>query len=120
MANVITLPGGRNETIFDEQDFLNLVDGCMGFEARRWLEDWLAERDGDSDYIDGIEKESDGLRTHLKEVMAELRRESETIAQLIREKEIDRRALSAAAGIIGRITMKHASIPWAASAAHRK
>lgn len=110
MANVITLPGGRNETIFDEQDFLNLVDGCMGFEARRWLGDWLAERDGDSAYIDDLKKEADGLRTHIKEVMAELRRKSGTIAQLIREKEIDRRALSTAAGNIGRITMKHASM----------
>ena len=38
--------------------------------------------------------------------MAELRSYSETIAGLIREKEIDRRALSAAAGSIGRITWR--------------
>ena len=106
MANVITLPDGRNETIFGERDFLNLVDGLMGSEARRWLEDWLAERDGDSDYIDDLEKETDSLRARHKEVMAELRTHSETIAKLIREKEIDRRALSTAAGNIGCITWR--------------
>lgn len=106
MANVITLPDGRNETIFDERDFLNLVDGRMGSEARRWLEDWLAERDGDADYIGDLEKEADGLRAHHKEVMRELRKESETIAGLIREKEIDRRALSTAADNIGCITWR--------------
>ena len=109
MANVITLPDGRNETIFDERDFLDLVDGRMGSEARRWLEDWLAERDGDSDYIDDLEKEADGLRAHHREVMTELRKESETIAGLIREKEIDRRALSTAAGNIGCITWREAN-----------
>lgn len=38
--------------------------------------------------------------------MAELRKQSETIAGLIREKDIDRRALSAAAGAIGCITWR--------------
>lgn len=108
MVNVITLPDGRNETIFDERDFMDLVDGYMGCEARRWLEDCLAERDGDSDYIDDLEKETDSLRTHHKEVMDELRQQSETIARLIREKEIDRKALSTAAGNIGCITWREA------------
>ena len=108
MANVITLPDGRNETIFDGRDFMDLVDGYMGCEARRWLEDWLSEMDGDADYIDDLEKETDSLRAHHKEVMAELRKESETIARLIREKEIDRKALSTAAGNIGCITWREA------------
>ena len=38
--------------------------------------------------------------------MAELRQQSEIIAGLIREKEIDRRALSSAAGTIGSITWR--------------
>ena len=104
MANVITLPDGRNETIFDEQDFLWLIDRYMGFDARCWLEDLLAGRE--DDYIDDLEKEADRLYAHHKEVMTELRKESETIAGLIREKEIDRKALSAAAGSIGCITWR--------------
>ncbi len=108
MANVITLPDGRNETIFGERDFMDLAERYMGPDARRWLEDRLAERDGDSGYIDDLEKETDSLRARHKEVMEELRKESETIAGLIREKEIDRRALSAAAGSICRITWREA------------
>ena len=41
--------------------------------------------------------------------MTELRKESETIANLIRGKEIDRKALSTAAGNIGCITWREAS-----------
>jgi len=109
MANVITLPDGRNETIFDEQDFMELVERYMGSDARHWLEDWLGNNDDVADYIDDLEKETDGLRAHHREVMAELRTHSESIAKLIRGKEIDRKALSAAAGNIGCITWREAS-----------
>ena len=109
MANVITLPDGRNETIFDEQDFMELVERYMGSDARRWLEGWLSEGDDDAAYIDDLEKEADGLRAHHREVMTELRTHSETIANLIRGKEIDRRALSTAAGNIGCITWREAN-----------
>lgn len=106
MANVITLPDGRNETIFDERDFMDVLERYMGSEARLWLEDWLGENDDVADYIGDLEKEADGLRAHHKEVMEELRTHSETIAKLIREKDIDRKALSAAAGNIGCITWR--------------
>lgn len=106
MANVITLPDGRNETIFDERDFMDVLERYMGSEARLWLEDWLGENDDVADYIGDLEKEADGLRTHYREVMEELRAHSETIAKLIREKDIDRKALSAAAGSIGSITWR--------------
>ena len=106
MADVIQLPDGSVHTIFDERDALELVDRYMGMEMRRWLEDWMSEGADDAAYIDDLEKEAEGLRTHHREVMAELRQQSETIAGLIREKEIDRRALSAAAGIIGCTTWR--------------
>ncbi len=105
MITVITLPDGRNETIFNERDFFDLVDECMGFEARRWLEGWLNEHSY-ADYIEELEKEMDVLRAHHREVMEELRRQSEAIAGLISEKDIDRKALSAAAGTIGCITWR--------------
>ena len=109
MANVITLPDGRNETIFDERSFMDLVEKYMGSDARCWLEDWLGNNDDVADYVDDLEKEADGLRAHHREVMTELRAQSETIAKLIREKEIDRKALSTAAGIIGSITWREVS-----------
>ena len=109
MANTILLTNGRIKTVFKERDFLDLVDECMGSNARGWLEDWLAEKDGDTDYVTYLEKEADSLRAHHKEVMEKLRKESEIIAGLIRKKEIDRKALSTAAGNIGSITWREAS-----------
>ena len=106
MANVITLPDGGNETIFDERDFLYLVEERMGFEARRWLEGWLSGDDDLRLYIKNLESDLKEERERRKDVMAELRKEAETIAGLICEKEIDRKALSAAAGSIGSITWR--------------
>ena len=106
MADVIQLSDGSIHTIFDGRDALDLIDRRMGMEMRRWIEDWMSEGEGDADYIDYLEKEAEGLRTHHKEVMAGLRQQSETIAGLIREKEIDRKALSTAAGIISCTTWR--------------
>ena len=92
MADVIQLSDGSVHTIFDERDALELIDQRMGMEMRRWIEDWMSE--------------AEGLRAHHKEVMQSLRQQSETIAGLIREKEIDRKALSTAAGIIGCTTWR--------------
>ncbi len=110
MADEITLKNGRNEIVFDERGFLDLVDEHMGPDARHWLEDWLSENDDASDYIDDLEKELTSAKEHHKDVMAQLRQQSETIAGLIREKEIDRKALSTAAGQIGCITWRELNV----------
>ena len=106
MADVIQLSDGSVHTLFDERDALVLIDCYMGMEMRRWLENWMSEGDDDAAYIEYLEKECDRLRAHHKEVMGELRKQSETIAGLIREKDIDRRALSTAAGAIGCTTWR--------------
>lgn len=106
MADVIQLSDGSVHTLFDERDALDLIDSRMGMEMRKCVEDWMSEGDDDAAYIEDLEKEAEGLRVHHKEVMAELRQQSEIIAGLIREKEIDRRALSSAAGAIGSITWR--------------
>ena len=110
MADVITLKNGRNENVFDECDFMELVDEHMGSDARRWLEDWLRDSEDDANYIDDLEKELTGAKEHHKDVMAQLRQQSETIAGLIREKEIDRKALSTSAGQIGCITWRELNV----------
>lgn len=110
MADVITLKNGRNETLFDEQDFMELVDEQMGADARRWLEDWLGNNDDVSDYIDDLEKELTVAKAHHKDVMRQLRQQSEMIASIIREKDIDRKTLSMAAGQIGCITWRELNV----------
>lgn len=106
MAHMITLNDGSMETIFDERDFLNMVDERLGMEARRWLEDYLSEGNEDAAYIDDLEIILDSAKAHHKEVMGELRKLSEEIAGIICQKDIDRRALSNAAGQIGIITWR--------------
>jgi hypothetical protein len=106
MADVIQLSDGSVHTLFDDRDALDLIGARMGWDMREWWEDRLADDDDAGDYIEYLEKECDRLRGHHKEVMAELRKQSETIAGLIREKDIDRRALSSAAGAIGCITWR--------------
>ena len=105
MADIISLPGGRNETVFNERDFMYLLEEYMGFEARRWLEDRLGE-DEASERIGEMEEELKGEKEHCKEVMEELRQYSVELAELITEKELDRKAISAAAGEIGAITWR--------------
>lgn len=112
MAEVFKLPDGSLHTIFDIRDMVELIDTCIGEEARRWMEEYLAEDDEEdlSDYASDLEKEVEGLRDHHHEVMRELRKESEKIAGLISEKNIDRRVLSTAAGRIGTITWREINV----------
>ena len=93
MAEVLQLSDGSNHTVFDIRDMMELIDSHLGYEARRWLEEYLTEDDDLGDYVSDLEKEVEGVRAHHREVMNSLRAESEKIACLIREKEIDRKQL---------------------------
>lgn len=110
MAEVLQLSDGSNHTIFDIRDMMELIDAHLGYEARRWLEEYLAEDDDLGDYVLDLEKEVEGVRSHHQEVMHSLCEESEKIACLIRERDIDRKALSTAAGKIGTITWRELNV----------
>lgn len=106
MADVIQLKDGTIETVFNTRDLLDLIGNHMGFEIQRLLEERLEEPESLEAYIDNLEKDADDLRARYKDRMAELREQSEIIARLIREKDIDRRTLSTAVGAIGSLTRK--------------
>ena len=110
MANVIHLVDGSVYTIFDEWDILELVDEQMGCEACEVIKDLLLEKDYENSYIDELENSLDATKAHHREVMEQLRAQSETSAGLIQEKEIDRKALSNAAGIIGSVTWREINV----------
>ena len=110
MANVIRLKSGQCETVFDLEDLLRLVDTHMGDETRRLLEELTAPPADNSEYIEELEQENGELREHHRAVMRELRTLSETEAQLIQEREIDRQALSTAVGKIGTITWREINV----------
>ena len=82
----------------------------MGSETRCLLEELTTPDDDDADYITDLEKEIQKLRDHNHEVMVDLRELSETEAQLIQEKEIDRKALSVVVGKIGTITWREINV----------
>ena len=106
MATTIMLPDGRNETVFDLADLLRLIEEQLGYEARDLLEEWIRPDSEAEDYIRYLEKEVEAQKTRRLDAMKALRKESETVAKLIREKEIDRVKLSRAAGAIGMITWR--------------
>ena len=110
MPSVIKLKSGQTETVFDLDGLLYLVEQHMGDEARRLLEDFTAPEDDAAEYIDSLEKENKRLRDHHHEVMEDLRAQSETIARLIQEREIDRQALSTVVGKIGTITWREINV----------
>ena len=110
MASVIQLKNGRTETVFDLDGLLYLVEEHLGSDARRLLEDFTAPEDDTAEYIADLEQEYKRYRDHHHEVMRELRDLSETEARLIREPEIDRKALSTVAGKIGKITWREINV----------
>ena len=110
MPSVIQLKSGQTETVFDLPGMLYLVEQYMGNDARCMLEDLITPESDDAEYIADLEKDIQKLRDHHHEVMEELRKLSETEARLIREKEIDRKALSTVAGKIGTITWREINV----------
>ena len=107
MASVITTKDGKNHTLFDERDLFALIDEYVGDEARRWLEDFIT--DVKYEHSEDAE-ELEGAKEHHKDVMRQLREQSEIIAELIRAREIDRGKLSTAAGKIGKITWRELNV----------
>ena len=107
---VIALPGGKTEVIFDDRDFLNLLEERMGYDARCWLEERLEPSGDDAEYIAYLEKEIEAMKKRCQETMTALRKQSETINELIREKKIDRVKLSHAAGAISMITWRELNV----------
>ena len=43
MAEVLQLSDGSIHTVFDIKDMMELIDTHLGYEARRWLEEYLTE-----------------------------------------------------------------------------
>lgn len=110
MATTISMPDGRIETVFDLAGLLRLIEEQVGYEARDLLEEWIRPDSDAEDYIRYLEKEAVAQKTRRLDAMKALRKQSETIAELIREKEIDRVKLSHAAGAISLITWREINV----------
>ena len=110
MATTIMLPDGKVETVFDLADMLRLIEDRMGWEARELLEEWIRPDSDAEEYIAYLEKEVEAQKSRRLDAMKALRKQSETITELIREKEIDRVKLSHTAGAISMITWRELNV----------
>lgn len=110
MATTVLLPVGKVETVFDLTDLLRLIEDRMGWETRELLEEWIRPDSNAEDYIAFLEKEAEVQKTRRLDAMKALREQSETIAELIRKKEIDRVKLSYIAGAISMITWRKLNV----------
>ena len=100
----IQLKDKRVENILEPRHMLDLVDEYMGTDARYWIEDYLAEADGQTAEVADLEAWYEKRIDHYKEVIRELRSHSEALTGLICEKELNRKAISHEAGQICVIT----------------
>lgn len=76
MAEVIELIDGRSEVIMDPSDLIGLVDEYMGFEAKEYLESYIAENTCDSEEYESelkaCEKELDEFEKAQKKAADDL------------------------------------------------
>lgn len=100
----ILLTDKKVATILEPRHMLELVDKYMGMDARMWFEDYLAGADSQTADVAALEAYYEKWIDHYQEVIRELRSHSEKLAGLIREKELNRMAISHEAGQIGVIT----------------
>lgn len=104
MSGTVIEINGEAQTIFTIEDFMPLLESNMGYSSRRWLEDYLSDRESDWAEYDDLETEYEDERSREKEVMKRLRTLSEQLAGEIVKKDLDRRDISNLAGEIGIIT----------------
>lgn len=77
MAEIVTMPDGRNEVLAGFDGFIDLADRYMGMEARMWIEEHLEDH-----YIpakeledagDRHEKDMEELHEHYRGILREAR-----------------------------------------------
>jgi len=107
MADMLAMPDGNTEIIFDAEDFLSLVGERVGTDAERWLSAKLSEAREAWEYAGSLEKDMQAEREKFRGVIREIREQSETLAGLISQPEYDRKKISETAGRIGVVTWKY-------------
>ena len=108
MGSIISIKDGSTQVMMGLPDFEHLVKKHIGFEAWEWFEAYLHDTYGEEEEVEEIirehEEEMEKVHTHYQEILRKLREESEILAGLICEKDLDRQSISRHAGNIGRIT----------------
>lgn len=109
MAQVIEVKG-KAAVVLGLKDLMELIDQHMGMEFRTAMEEMLSETYASEYEWAKIEREHrselDEIREHYHNVIRDIRDQSEELAGLIREKSLNRNAISKCAGKIGTLTWR--------------
>lgn len=109
MAHVIEVKG-KAVVVFGLKDLMELIDQHMGMEFRTTLEETLTETYASeyewAEILREHHSELDEIREHYHNVIRDIRDQSEELVGLIREKRLNRNAISKCAGKIGTLTWR--------------
>lgn len=100
MPHVMELKDGRLATPFDFDDFLELVEEYMGYEARRYLEEERCENEELEKEIEVLGEENEKLDDHNREVLNNIREEAEALRIMLDAPRLNRARLTGAVKII--------------------
>ena len=97
MPHVLTAKDGRNHTVFDERDLLQLIADYLGADFRDWLEEWAgdykADMQGELDEARETAKEAeqelDKLKNHQRQVFTNMYEEAERLMDLTEKEHPD-------------------------------
>ena len=110
MAEMIKLPDGSMSAVLCLRDFMELTGRWMGSDARSWIDGYLDDIRLDEDYPSDLEEEIERMRYHHRQVLSQIRKESQVVEDIICRKRMNRKALSEAAGRIGTITWRELNV----------
>lgn len=90
MPHVLQARDGRNHTVTDERDILQLIDDYLGTDFRDQLEEWAEEKQSDRqaelaeimETAKETEAELDRLKNHQRQVFTEVYEDAERLMDL--------------------------------------
>ena len=91
---LLTLWDGRVENVTDDRDMMYLVDEYMGMDARWWFEDRNKEQEDIEKEYDDLWKDYEKQQEEHKAVIREIEAETDKLSDLLKQKRLNRKAIS--------------------------
>jgi len=100
------LKDGTVTTLFQYKDFLELVDSCMGHEARRYLEEMQCDLAGLEKDMEYAGKEYERQGDHQRNVLNNIREEAEALDKLLLADRLNRKRIQISVKRIRQMVMQ--------------
>ena len=88
MPHVLEIKGGELLTLFNVFDVMDAVEDYMGTDIRQYLEEYLEDVESDAEEIT-----DDEITDHYKQVLMNIRDETEEALKLMEKPRMDRKAI---------------------------